>query len=465
MTQAEYNVAKQQSRELYYKFSLLNYKFQKVDELYGVVLNSSWSISSTSDIRRTGTIALTPDNETAYKVQSGSKIWMDKYVQVHIGIKDYITDKVVYTNMGIYLVNNPSQTYNAVDNTITLQLVDLMANITGLRKGNVTNGFQVPRNSKIKDVLIDTLKLCGFTKYVIQIEKGDYTKTQYDININMGQTYFDLLKALNDMNINYQMYFDVNGVFHYERVPTGDNEQLFVTDDLWKDVYISHTINTNYDNVKNHIIVLGGTHDTQGFGEAKISQGIYKVKITSVDKMRNNLLIGVYTPNKTISNPKLQLNNASAYPIVNEDGSSHQLGKEGYYVLRYNSSMKAWVYLSEELPYGEAQENNSRSPFYVKGSIGKISLVLQGGEYDNISTDNLARQRAEWELYTKCKLQNNVTIESVPLYWLDVNKLIEITFPNESKPQQYIVTDVSISGDLAGTQNIQAMKYYPFYDE
>lgn len=465
MTQDEYNVAKQQSRELYYKFNVLNYKFQKTDEISGVVLNSSWTVSSTSDVRRTGSVSLTPDDNTAYKIQSGSKIWIDKYIQVYIGIRDYETDKVVYTNMGIYLINNPTQIYSSTDNTITLQLVDLMTKMTGSRNGYLQYGYQIPRGSNIKSVIIDTLKQCGFTKYVIQIQKGDYTKTQYDVNINSGQTYFDILKNMNDMNVNYQMYFDVNGTFHYEVIPTGHDEQVFIDDDIWANTYISHSININYENIKNHIIVLGKTQETQGYGDAKIKSGVYYVTSSEIKKMSNNLKIGVGTPNKTVSNPRLQLNNASAYPILNEDGSPHTLGKNGYYVLRYNSSQKAWIYQSEEIPYGEAKDTNSRSPYYINGTAGDILIVLQGGEYDNISTDNLAKQRAEWELYTRCKIQDSITIETVPLYWADVNKVINITFPNETKPQKYIITDISTSGDISGIQSIQATKYYPFYED
>ena len=41
-TQAEYNVTKQQQRELYVKINLLNFKFQIVDELSGVLLSDSF---------------------------------------------------------------------------------------------------------------------------------------------------------------------------------------------------------------------------------------------------------------------------------------------------------------------------------------------------------------------------------------------------------------------------------------
>ena len=52
------------------------------------------------------------------------------------------------------------------------------------------------------------------------------------------------------------MYFDLDGVFHYEKIPDGQNEQNMVDDDLWAYVYISHETSISYEDIKNHIIVL-----------------------------------------------------------------------------------------------------------------------------------------------------------------------------------------------------------------
>lgn len=464
-SQEEYNVAKQQTRELYYKFNILNYKFQKTDEIGGVVLNSSWSLSSTSDIRRTATISLTPDSITLYKAKSGSKIWIDKYVQVYIGIKDGYTNNIIYTNMGIYTIFNPSQVYSSTDNTITLQLMDLMSKMTGQRGGSLDGyEYQIPQGTNIRSVIIDVLKMCGFTKYVISIDALDYAITQYDININADGSCYDILKEMNGMNVNYQMYFDVDGVFHYEKIPSGHNEQVFVDDDMWNKVYINHTINTNYENVKNDIIVLGRTHDTQSFGVAKLESNVYKVESADIVKLEDNTKIAFTTPSQITTNASISLNKFGTYTIKNQQGTQVVLDKDTYYVFRFNKDKKCWMYLSELTPRAEVKDTNPNSPFYINGTAGTLRIVLQGGEYDNIDSDDLARQRAEWELYTRCRLQDNVSIECVPLYWLDVNKVISIKFPNEDKAEKYIISDISISTDLGATQTIQAMKYYSFYE-
>src|SRR5574344_26752 len=120
-TQSEYNVVSQNNRTIYAKINLLNYKLQIVDELSGMVLSgSTYSCSATSNIRRTCNISLIP-TDSSFNISVGNKIWLDKYIQIYIGIKDIHTEEIIYTNLGIYMINNPSRVYSAENNTITIQ--------------------------------------------------------------------------------------------------------------------------------------------------------------------------------------------------------------------------------------------------------------------------------------------------------------------------------------------------------
>ena len=81
--------------------------------------------------------------------------------------------------------------------------------------------------------------------------------------------------------------------------------------------------------------------------------------------------------------------------------------------------------------------------------------------------DILAQQRADYELYLRCKLQDCVTITCVPLYWLDVNWLVEITLPNKDgveETNQYIIKSINTTLSTQGTQEIKLMRYYPLYE-
>ena len=64
ITQEEYRVAKQNGRIIHTKMNILNFDFQLVDEISGVVLDgSSYTIDATSDIRRTCNISLIPTDD------------------------------------------------------------------------------------------------------------------------------------------------------------------------------------------------------------------------------------------------------------------------------------------------------------------------------------------------------------------------------------------------------------------
>ena len=396
ITQSEYNVAKQNGRIIHTKINILNFDLQVVSEISGVVLEgSTYNIDATSDIRRTCSISLVP-KDNSFNIEYGGKLWMDKYVQVFVGIEDVKNNnEVVYSNLGLYLVNNPDQVYDATNNTITINGIDLMAKITGMRNGYLEGiTYQVPVNSGIKQVMTSLINTeCGFPKYSID-QPSPTILTPYEMSFGLGSTAYNILTQLRDINANYQTYFDQEGIFWFNAIPSGDNEQIMVDDDIWKRVLISYKKSTDFESVKNYIEVFGKTQD---------------------------------------------------------DGHT---------------------------PYGVAWENNPDSPFYVgDGFKNRIRIVLSGGEYDNIyplapydtsveEFNSLAQQRAEYELYTRCRLQDQIELTCVPVYWLDVNWLISITLPNKQgkeEVQKYIIKKISTTLGVNGIQNITMMKYYPFY--
>lgn len=411
INQQEYNVAKQNGRIIHTKINVLNFDLQTVGEISGVVLDgSTYSIDATSDIRRTCNISLIP-TDRSFNVEYGSKIWLDKYIQVFVGIEDNKNNgEIVYSNLGLYMINNPNQVYDATNNTITIAGIDLMAKMTGMRNGYLEGiTYQVPVNSGIKQVMTALVHdECGFTKYSID-QPSPTILTPYEMSFGLGSTAYNILTQLRDINSNYQTYFDQNGVFWFNKIPDGSNEQIMVDDDIWKRVLISYKKSYDFESVKNYIEVFGKTQD---------------------------------------------------------DGHT---------------------------PYGVAYEGNPDSPFYV-GEVNPITgkfentirIVLSGGEYDNIyplgdypeDTDpdfdnkvaefnSLAQQRANYELYTRCRLQDQIELTCVPVYWLDVNWLTEITLPNKQtqveEKEYYIIKKINTTLGVNGTQNITMMKYYPFY--
>lgn len=576
-TQAEYNLAKQRLRVKYFKINLLNYQFQNVGELTGDTIETpSFTIDANSDIRRTCSIVFTP-RDSSFDIRQGNKIWLDKYVQVFVGQKDMRTNKIEYTNMGIYLINNPQRVYSATDNTLTIQGVDLMAKMTGLRNGNLQGiPYLVPQGSNVRVAIIACLEIAGFTKYVVDECEID---TPNDIKIDVGGTIYQILTKLRDILPNYQMYFDVDGVFHYNKIPSGKNEQVMVDDDIWNVNVVNYQKATSFETLKNSIEVFGKTHDIKNYGgQATIDGDTYKISIAGVKKLRKNTKIGFntnvdlgQTKKLSVTTTKTKVNSSTGevttetttetYPIrtekgvvptfKNEDtyyvvkfvfGTDHweftnvqqvenpvvavisddvyiindanisqltdgmtytfrtpktggenvylpyfrinnlkkleikntvKLRNDTTYTLKYFEASeydqeKYFQFMGEVTPYAQIKEENSDSPYYVGGSVGEIRQVLQGGDYDNIYTSDLAMERAKYELYRLCRLQDSVTINTIPIYWLDVNWLVEITLPNKygiEEKELYMIKSINIGSGLGSTQSIAMARYYPYYDE
>lgn len=459
-TQQEYNVTKQRDRKLYAKFSLLNYSLQMVDELSGVIIGMpTFSNNAQSDIRRTINISLHPTN-SSFDIKEGNKIWLDKYIRVYIGIRDIHTKEIIYTNMGVYMVNNPSRTYNAESNIMTIDGLDLMAKLTGLRNGNLEGmEHRVEQGANVRNAIISTLAIAGFTNYVV--DECPITVPN-QINISVGGTVYDILKELRDILPQYQMYFDVDGVFHYNLIPSGTNEQVAIDDDIFKATLTEYSIDTDFEGIKNEIVVIGKTHDISYYGIMAISSNAGTITIVDAS-LSNNLKIGFNTSTNGLLST-INLNAFGAKQLLDEYGNSVTLTDvtDKYYVAKYQSNGDYWLYMGEVTPIGIAQETNPDSPFYIGGDLGVIREVLSGGEYDNIYTSNLALQRARWELYNSCRIADNITITCVPIYWADVNTVIEVTLPNKQGTEEknkYIIKQISI----ADTQLITAMRYYAYY--
>ena len=95
----------------------------------------------------------------------------------------------------------------------------------------------------------------------------------------------------------------------------------------------------------------------------------------------------------------------------------------------------------------------------------QVRYVCAGDEYDNIYSDSLAEQRARYEIYLRSRLHDNISITTVPIYWLDVNTIIEYNLPNNVTNESDLWLVKSISTDIStnGTQTISATRYYPLY--
>lgn len=373
-SQTDYDLSQLKVRNQRIKVDLLNFNFQTINSLEGKVTDGSISIDATSDIRRTCNITLVVEDSTDI-IAPGGQVWLDKFIKVYVGTDNpRNNNETVWNNMGLFLINNPESVYNATTNTITFEGLDLMAKLTGRRNGQLPAVTTVvPAESKVADVVKQTItQLGGFDKYIIQ--DAGY-EIPYDIKKDMGSTIYDLLVEIRDLYSDWEMFFDVDGVFHWQQIPNGINEPVVLDfNQLKQKVIISETVDVDFENVKNHIIVYGRLLDN---GE--------QVMATSTDTI-------------------------------------------------------------------------SSSPYNVD-SIGQINYIVDD---EKIYNNDLAQQRADYELFLHARMNDRITLEIVPLYWLnDVNVKIAHTNKNVGIEGEYLIKTLEIPLGVGNNMTITAIKVYP----
>ena len=633
--QKQFDTTLQSIRNIDCKLFVLDYDYTILDEISGKTESISLSVNAESDIRRTANIniALKDDsrqtNSNIFYWQVGNPYWFDKYIQIYVAIQDVQTQEYVWVNEGIYMVNSPTISYDATSNSLSFEAVDLMSKMTGLRNGQLEGmTYTIPVGSTITGAIKTLLIEQGFDKYIVF--DPPYNYVPQEINIDVGGTAYDLLCQLRDINSNWEMFFDVDGVFHFQQIPSGkviidpesgeEGEPTPVVDQtVWDKLNVSYNLDTNFEDVKNYVEVLGKVHELQEYGTATIDGQALSLKLANpkASYFNNEWTIGI----PVIATEGATEPEALATPITNitiYDNANSLIFKIGlstpiiaaneYYCVKLTfdaTKCTACEYLGALQPRAVAFENNPDSPFYVgtstqyesaygnvvdfasenedyiaeftpslsgsnmtlnlspwctasdfsAASIGKtwkfklnleslsqyiitmsiimggsantyysirnmanerisldyaqdylliatkistttlqfnvmyypmpasvlpmsttsvlnlpkfnkqVRVVCAGDEYDNIYSDALAEQRARYEIYLRSRLHDNIQIVSAPIYWLEVNNIIEYNLPNSNSEESDLWLIKSISTDISpnGTQSISATRYYPLY--
>lgn len=372
-TQTDYDLVQMNTRNAKIKVELLNFNFQTISSLEGKTTSGSIEVDANSDIRRTCNLSLVAKDIDKNMISEGGELWLDKYIKIYQGIDNpRDNNKTVWWNMGIFLINNPNTVYSAADHTISFEGLDLMAKLTGRRNGQLPAvATLVPAGSKIADVVKKTItQLGGFYNYIIEDEG---LEVPYDIKMDMGATIYDLLAELRDLYSNWEMFFDVDGVFHWQKIPNGEKEAVVVNFNEIQPLIISDNVDIDFENVKNNIIVYGRLLDT---GEQIMAA---------------------------------------------------------------------------------ASDTNAESPFCIS-KVGQINYIVDD---ERIYNNELAKDRANYELYLHARLNDSISLEIVPIPWLnDVN--IKIAYTNEKIgiEGEYLIQSLSIPLDIGSSMTITASKIY-----
>ena len=325
----DYNVLKQQYIKKYIRLELLDFQYNIVDELSGNMTKCSINVDSTSDLRRSCDLGFVVTTST-FDIKAGSKIFLDKMVRPYVGYENMRTGEIQWYNQGIYLVNNPQWSYNASTNEISMQALDLMSKLTGLRNGNLEGiPTKIAKDENVREAIIKTIELGGFTKYICEeckTKDGTIVPVPYDIEIDVGGTIYDVLTGLRDIMPNYQIYFDINVVFHYEPIPLAYDDPVLIDDDLFNNVLISENINTDFESVKNYVEVLGHTWDVDYYSSSEsttVSGGTITPTFSDLTALEDGTAVGITLPVDIGENSKILPDGYTQLDYIQSDGNQY----------------------------------------------------------------------------------------------------------------------------------------------
>ena len=469
ITQNDYNIIKQKNTERYIKLNLLDFNYNVVDELSGNMLSCSVRCDADSDLRRSCNVSFVV-TDSGYEVGAGNRIFLDRYIQLYIGLKNIYTQEIQWYNQGIYLIDAPSYEYNATTHTLSFAGLDLMSKLTGARNGQLPGMTTVIKQGEnVRQAIIATLALGGFTKYIVEECKVNNAiqPVPYDIQIDQGGYVFDILSKLRDIMPKYQMYFDVDGVFHYEPIPSGEDDPVLITDDIWNSVVTGETVSTDFTTVKNYIEVYGRTHEVQYYDANPTISGsgsnfTIALNIPAYQDSLYSLIGFTSTYNGSMYGTITVNINGSV--VGNFTVTQTNVVKNGQYYVFQKITNNTFEFLGGLQAKSVWQDTNPESPFYVNGPVGIIREVLYGGEYENITSDALAQQRAELEGYWKCRLNDNITLNVVPIPWIDVNIVVSHAPKQGDVTNRYIIKSYSVDyGSVSSTMSITMITFYPYY--
>ena len=333
----------------------------------------------------------------------------------------------------------------------------------------------------------------------------------YDLEFSAGCSVLSILQELVNLYPNYEMFFDENGTFIVQMIPSCYEDDVVFTNDFLQKILISENSSTDLLTVRNICEVWGEVIETDFYTESCTYSG--NCYICTVDgyeeKYYNGDIISIKVPSANLNGATLNINSFGAIPIMDEntekpitanriesansvysfkikkkrvDGNdviqAYLLGQwqphainvltdgtvgedytstSGVTVKRYSKEYFKTVYNCESIEFTTIPD----SPFTIQ-KLGEIRDVKQGGEFENITSDSLALSRAEYENWKNSRLTDSITITTLLIPFADVNIKVEYKPNDVDEVRQYIIKSVNHNFD-SGQSTLQLTRFYPLY--
>lgn len=334
----------------------------------------------------------------------------------------------------------------------------------------------------------------------------------YDQEFSAGCSILSILTTFRDLYPNYEMFFDMeNNAFICQLKQMCYEDDIYLDNNFLQKVLISENTNVDMTTVRNICEVWGNVIDVDFYSETcTYTNNVYSSTIVGYDEYCNGDIIGIKLPASNQIGASININNFGTIEIYNETNEElikeNELKANNVYAIKIKKSridgqdvIKSYVLGQWQVHAINVLTNGKKSGKYITHSdgkpyelyskeyfqkfyncdqvnmtiipdspftvekLGEILDVKAGGEYEKITSDSLAADRAKWENWKNCRLTDNITITTALLPFLDVNKKVSYRRSDSDVEHQYIIS--SISHDFSGyTSTITMYRFYPLYE-
>lgn len=444
-------------------------------------MNGNLTVNYQNGARRSCTITLSNDNGK-FPVDYNN-IWFGQKFQLWMGL--YLDDGTpFYLPQGIFYIKNPKEVYNPNTKTLTLQGVDKWAYLDGSLFGYLRGTYISQINQDIRELVA-----------------GLINKSKYDNEFNST---FNVLDRVDPKDAIFDGFEGDQGLADVQAYEENTGNLVFKgTDTAGEEVYF----------------IIGSTISSDG----TISNPIYKCALDNVTDDEGNIVSTTYTATSTtmadfpasyepaVRQQSIFLN---PYTVTTETGKSLAdmileyatilfadvyYDESGYlrFVARdrtkqdqsvYNKEI-VWHFTVEEKELLGLELTNAFDKVYndiiVLGqiiggkqmkariqnqdpssdtNIEKIGIKTKPPyESDQYYSNQLCLELAGYYAQIDMAMDRTGTVKTLPIYHMDVNKLITLSTPNNNmKREEFLVTGYSLPLNPIGQMslNVTNLKYF-----
>lgn len=338
----------------------------------------------------------------------------------------------------------------------------------------------------------------------------------YDQEFSAGVYPLEVLKTIVGLFPTYEQYYDDNGTYTAQIIPTRIDELCALCDNsddlLIDDMIISEKRSFNFSGVKNTTEIWGRTLDYDYVASKCESSGAtYKLTFPTELETVETPADYCFVPDadskaspqisfditdkstgttETFTYELLDANEKSLAAGALTKGRSYvfqsvlrivdgatvkrlllQGQRQIHVIVREVNAQPSAQDIADDKSFNACEDIyyvvNPDSPYACdRGGqemrYGEIRQVLQNGDYAAIYTTDLAIQRGKYENYLKARMNTDVELQTILIPFLSVNQKIQYTSPRTNEVHQYMVKSIDMDFS-AFTMTMKLSRFYNYY--